>query len=129
MFTRAASIVLPCAFILLSSVSLLAQSPTTGRIAGTVRDPNSAVIVGAEVTISSNATGEKRIAITDKEGNYAVPLLPPIMYRVSVTANGFATRVLCLSISSIRMPARFILGQTTLHRVQAGRRARRAAPR
>src|SRR5437879_10439475 len=91
MFTRAASIVLPCAFILLSSVSVLAQSPTTGRIAGTVRDPNSAVIVGAEVTVSSKATAEERKAITDNEGNYSASLLSPGVYRVKVTATGFAS--------------------------------------
>jgi len=91
MFSRATSIVLPCAFILLSSVSVLAQSPTTGRIAGTVRDPNSAVIVGAEVTVSSKATAEERKAITDNEGNYSASLLSPGVYRVKVTATGFAS--------------------------------------
>src|SRR5438552_6295386 len=91
MFSRAASIFLPFAFILLSSVSVFAQSPTTGRIAGTVRDPNSAVIVGAEVTVSSKATAEARKVITDNEGNYSVSLLPPGVYRVKVTANGFSS--------------------------------------
>src|SRR5438128_8753403 len=90
MFSRAASIFLPFAFILLSSVSVFAQSPTTGRIAGTVRDPNSAVIVGAEVTVSSKATAEERKVITDNEGNYSASLLPPGVYRVKVTATGFA---------------------------------------
>jgi hypothetical protein len=58
-------------------------------MAGTVRDPNGAVIVGAEVTITSVATGEQRKVTTDSDGNYTVPLLSPGIYRVKVTANGF----------------------------------------
>ena len=73
----------------LVTVVTLAQSGTTGSIVGTVTDPNGAVIVGAEVTVTSLATGEERKATTDTEGNYAVPLLSPSMYRVRVAANGF----------------------------------------
>jgi hypothetical protein len=73
----------------LVTVFALAQSQTTGRIAGIVRDPNGAIIVGAEVTVKSLATAEERKATTDAEGNYAVPLLSPGTYRVGVTASGF----------------------------------------
>src|SRR5947207_16001239 len=75
--------------IALCTSSAFAQSQTTGRIAGTVRDANGAVIVGAEVTVTSLATSEERKVTTDAEGNYAVPLLSPGTYHVSVTANGF----------------------------------------
>src|ERR1700687_587509 len=88
-FKKAASILLPFVFLLLPSLSSLAQSQTTGRIAGTVRDQKGAVIVGAEVMAVSKATGDERRANTDKEGNYAVPILPPGTYRVKVTAPGF----------------------------------------
>jgi len=71
------------------SASAVAQSQTTGRIAGTVKDHRGALIVGAEVTVSSKTTAEERKVKTDDRGNYAVPLLPPGMYRISVTANGF----------------------------------------
>jgi hypothetical protein len=76
--------------ILLSSA--FAQTQTTGRIAGTVKDQNGAVIVGAEVTVVSKATGDQRKVNTDGQGNYAVPLLPPGAYRLEVAANGFNTR-------------------------------------
>ena len=71
------------------SVSALAQSQTTGRIAGTVKDPHGAAIVGAEVTVTSLATTEARNVNTDTEGYYAVMLLPPGTYRVGATAHGF----------------------------------------
>ncbi len=65
------------------------QSQTTGQVAGVVKDRSGAVIGGAEVTVVSNATREQRKATTDDTGSYAVPLLPPGAYQVSVTANGF----------------------------------------
>src|SRR5262245_4710743 len=76
---------------LLPAISLptLAQSQTTGRIAGTVKDQNGAVIAGALVTVVSRATGERRSVTTGDGGNYAVPLLPPGAYNVTITANGF----------------------------------------
>ena len=76
-------------FLALYAITGFAQSQTTGRIEGTVRDPNGAVIVGAEVTVTSLATSEERKVTTDREGNYAVPLLSPSMYRVRVGASGF----------------------------------------
>ncbi|MCA1603169.1 MAG: carboxypeptidase regulatory-like domain-containing protein, partial [Acidobacteria bacterium] len=75
--------------IVLCPVSAFAQSQTTGRINGTVKDPNGARIVGAEVAVTSLATAEDRKATTDAEGNYAVPLLSPGAYRIGVTASGF----------------------------------------
>src|SRR4030095_11744686 len=90
MFRKAASIFLPFAFLLFPSFSVFAQSPTTGRIAGRVRDPNGAVIVGAELSVSSSATAEERKVITDNQGNYSVPLLSPGVYHVKVTGTGFA---------------------------------------
>ena len=79
--------------LVLGTSSAFAQSPTTGRIAGTVKDERGALLVGADVTVSSKTTaGERRVA-TDNQANYAVPLLPPGAYRVTITANGFATSV------------------------------------
>ena len=70
--------------------SAFAQSQTTGRIAGTVKDQNGAVVVGANVTITSLATADERNVTTETEGNFVVPLLPPGTYRVRITASGFS---------------------------------------
>ena len=77
------------AFLVLPSLSVVAQTQTTGRVAGTVKDQNGAVIVGAEVTVVSKATGVERKVTTDATGNYAVPFLAPGAYQVKVTARGF----------------------------------------
>jgi hypothetical protein len=70
-------------------VSAPAQSQTSGRISGTVKDEQGAAIPGAEVAVTNQATGEERKVMTDADGNYFVPLLPPGAYTLSVTASGF----------------------------------------
>src|SRR5213593_4868984 len=86
MFARKAT---PLVVLLILSSCAFAQTQTTGRIAGTVKDQNGAVIVGAEVTVVNKGTGDERRVTTDGEGNYTVPLLPPGTYRVRVTASRF----------------------------------------
>ena len=76
----------------LSATLAWAQGPTTGRIEGTVKDQNAALIVGAEVRVLSQTTGAQRIAITDAAGHYSAPLLSPGLYRVTFAASGFSTR-------------------------------------
>ena len=64
----------------LSPGSVHAQS-VTGRISGTVRDSSSAVVPGASVTVTNEATQIARAARTDDEGFYVVTNLPPGDYR------------------------------------------------
>ena len=80
---------LPLVLLFSSSISAFGQSQTTGRIAGTVKDQNGAVIPGADVTVVSKAKGEQRKTTTDAEGNFAVLFLLPGTYSVNVTAHGF----------------------------------------
>jgi hypothetical protein len=75
--------------LLLCSLTVPAQSQTTGRIAGTVTDEKGGALPGAEVTVTNKGTGEVRTVVADESGHYIVPLLPPGNYTVSVTANGF----------------------------------------
>jgi len=66
-----------------------AQTQTTGRVAGTVRDVQGAAIVGAEVELENLATSDKRTAVSDQTGTYSAALLPPASYDVSVRAPRF----------------------------------------
>jgi hypothetical protein len=77
--------------VLFLSSSALAQTQTTGRISGTVKDQHGALIVGARVTVISEATGKERKVTTDAAGSFSVAFLPPGVYPVSITANGFNT--------------------------------------
>src|SRR5207244_7148471 len=75
--------------LLLLCTAAPAQTPNTGRSAGTVKDANGAGIVGAQVTVTNKTKGDERKVTTDSEGNYTVSVLPPGAYRVTVKANGF----------------------------------------
>jgi len=61
----------------------------TGRISGTVTDASGAIIPGAAVTATNEATQLKRTTIADGNGFYVVTNLPVGTYTVSVERQGF----------------------------------------
>jgi len=67
----------------------VSQTQTTGRISGTVKDPQGAVIAGASVTIENPATADRRSVQTDGSGNFSVLQLPSARYEVNIQAAGF----------------------------------------
>ena len=89
---KLARIVVPYLCALLS-VFASGQTETTGRIAGTVRDTQGAVILGAEVVVENPATADKRATVSDGAGNYSVTLLPPANYDLKIQAKGFAAAI------------------------------------
>ena len=90
---RRAYIVIAVSLILLAGSHAFSQSPTTGRIAGTVKDEQEALIADAEVVIENPATGDKRSQITDSSGNYSIVQLSPGYYEVNIRAQGFTSAV------------------------------------
>ena len=66
-----------------------AQSASTAQISGTVVDPQGAVVAGAKVTATNQATGVPRSVNTTSTGNYVIPNLPPATYDVKVESKGF----------------------------------------
>ncbi len=76
--------------VLVSAVAAFAQGGANGAITGRVTDPNGAVIVGAEVTITNQDTGvTERTIKSGSQGTFSATLLPVGTYRVEVTATGF----------------------------------------
>jgi hypothetical protein len=68
-----------------------AQGGATGAISGTVQDASGAVVSGAKVRITSEATGQQvRELTTDEAGIFTATLLPVGNYTVEVNAAGFA---------------------------------------
>jgi hypothetical protein len=68
---------------------LYGQARDTGSIFGTVTDPQSALAVGARVTIANAATGQTRTVDSDASGGYVFPLLPVGSYNLTVELTGF----------------------------------------
>jgi len=78
-------------FVFLAEMAF-AQGGPTGAITGSVNDPTGSVVVGATVTIISEATGQMmRQLKTDSSGAFTATLLPVARYTVEVSASGFAT--------------------------------------
>lgn len=78
-----------CLFSLGSPRYAAAQLAGQGSINGTVADPSGAVIAGATVTATDNATGVKTVRTTTSSGYYVLSPVPPGTYTVTVTAKGF----------------------------------------
>lgn len=63
----------------------------SGKVVGTVFDPQGAIIPGAKVTVTNVATGVTSAGVTDKTGYFEVPNLPIGTYQVTVEQQGFET--------------------------------------
>ena len=62
---------------------------STGTIIGTVADGTGAVIATAKIAVVNTGTNAKLEVLSNEEGSYTAPLLPPGAYSVMVTAQGF----------------------------------------
>src|SRR5271168_1771158 len=69
--------------------SIRAQS-FRGSIHGTVKDSSGAIVSGAKITLSGEATGLAREAIAGGDGSYVIPELPAGKYALTATFTGFA---------------------------------------
>jgi carboxypeptidase family protein len=96
------------ATVLLLAVSngtLHAQATASGTIQGTVFDKSQAVITGAEILITSKATGATRTTTSGDDGGYRFDLLSAGVYTVRVSKQGFSTIVVTVQL---------LVGQTAL---------------
>jgi hypothetical protein len=99
-------------------VCLLALGPsdlgaqsTNGRISGIVVDSSGAVLPGATVTATHDATGISRSATSDREGAYVFVSLPVGTYTVAAEMSGFrkAVRAGNVLVADGRLTANFTL--------------------
>src|SRR3954452_11470009 len=88
------SLIATALLLLCLSGPTLAQSGSTGSIAGTITDPTNAVVPGATVTVKSNATSQEFTATSADNGTFNVPALISGLYTVTIAAPGFKTALL-----------------------------------
>ncbi len=75
-----------CALSLFSVASMFAQ---TTSLSGSVSDPTGAVIPKAVVSVTNTQTGAKRSDVSDSQGRYTIPQLPPGLYTLTAQVVGF----------------------------------------
>jgi outer membrane receptor protein involved in Fe transport len=61
------------------------------QMAGTVTDQTGGVVPGVTVTARNQETGFLRAGVTDADGSYRLPALPPGTYTLTVELPGFST--------------------------------------
>src|ERR1700680_921540 len=86
---RALLVVVFCSLVF--SICPFLYGQATGSLSGTVSDKAGAVVSGATVKATSQATGLSREAKTDDSGHYLIPLLPVANYTIRVESQGFRT--------------------------------------
>src|SRR5215472_11942804 len=80
--------------LLVCSIGPILRAQTfQGSFTGTVSDPSGAVIPDAAVTAVEQDKGFTRSAVSDRDGTYKIPLLPPGQYRLTVEKDGFEKAV------------------------------------
>ena len=77
--------------LLAGVTSLHAQLSTQATITGTVTDPSGAVVPGATVTLTDDATKVSTVTKTNSDGVYIVRDLVVDTYTVAITRKGFKT--------------------------------------
>lgn len=75
-----------CLIVLSGSICAFGQ---TARVYGTVTDPQGNAILGANVQVVNQTSGEIKAATTDDSGAYNIPSLPQGSYKIVVACTGF----------------------------------------
>ena len=70
-----------------------ALAQTGGTLQGSVLDDQGLALPGATVTLTNTETGWTRALVTDADGRYRAPALPPGVYEIKAELSGFAVAV------------------------------------
>jgi len=88
---RLCSLVLAMA-ILLAPAGFAQTTINTGAISGTVKDSSGSPLPGVTITVSSPRLQGTRTAVSDGDGGYTVPVLPPGTYTATYELSGIKTQ-------------------------------------
>jgi hypothetical protein len=77
---------------ILSTAALSFGQLATTSLRGTIKDPSGALVPGARITISDNASGNSISRVADSAGSYLFAQIPPAKYTISVSATGFGNQ-------------------------------------
>ncbi|MBL8218026.1 MAG: TonB-dependent receptor [Bryobacterales bacterium] len=80
-------------FLFALALSVCALAQTSGTITGTVADSTQAVMPGVTIKALNEQTSEERTTVTNEQGTYTLPFLPPGPYKLEFSMAGFKTMV------------------------------------
>jgi hypothetical protein len=90
-------------FTVLCGAAPAANAQQTGAISGKVSDSSGAVLPGVTVEARSPVLPSPRVTVTESDGSYQLPALPPGTYTVTYTLEGMqtVTRQVTVSLNQI----------------------------
>src|SRR5260221_615964 len=80
---------LTIAVLLAAAPGARAQESASSGIVGQILDSTRGALPGAAVTVTNAGTNAQRTAVTDADGRFSIPNLPPAVYRIQVELSGF----------------------------------------
>jgi outer membrane receptor protein involved in Fe transport len=102
------------AAMLLTASSMVAQT-TTGTITGRVSDTTGLSVPGVTITIEGPNLQGIQTVVTQENGDYIVPLLPPGAYTVTFQLTGFERQQKAVSIAATQtLPLNVTIGLAAL---------------
>ncbi len=81
-------IVIGVAAVMLAAFPVFSQQ-FRGSLSGRVLDQQAAAVPGAKIAVTETETGAKFNTVSNADGSYVVPFLPPGPYSLAVEASGF----------------------------------------
>ncbi len=82
---RFASILL----LLIAGSTVISAQSFVGSLRGLVQDPGGAIIAGANITLTNEATGVSRATVSNASGEYVFSQIEPATYTLAGEAPGF----------------------------------------
>src|SRR3954454_1912107 len=86
----------------------------SATLAGTVTDPQKAIVPGATVVVTNEGTNVSQELVTNEAGLFTAPLLPAGTYSVTVTLSGFApfkrSGITLNATETVRVPIELSVG-------------------
>jgi len=76
-----------------------AAQAVSGTILGSVNDGSGAAVAGVRITLTNTQTGIARVVVSDSDGEYVAPSLPPGTYSISAEMTGFKK----LSLANVQL--------------------------
>jgi hypothetical protein len=111
--SRIMMLALAMVVVIAGTHNTLGQNANSGEIKGTVTDSSNAVIPGAVVAVLNIETGVRTTTLTNNDGIYDIPSVPPGEYTLTFTKTGFRDAVhngISLHVGTIAVDATLQIG-------------------
>jgi hypothetical protein len=97
----AKGVVALCIFVLLFSISIpIWAQDSNSSLSGAITSATGAAVPSAKVTVRNLATGQSTETQTDSAGHYNVPNLMPGEYELGVSAEGYSTNTMKVTVAA-----------------------------